>query len=341
MARKIIERALEEGISSDRIIVDGLVFTVASSQTQAVETLRAINRIKSEFGLPTVLGVSNVSYGLPQRGIINAVFLAMAIYSGLDAGIINPLDDRIFHTVIAADVLMGKDKNAERYISTVQGEKIQNDKPVIDELSIEEGLRRCILEGDKESIKQFVVKAVDEGRTAFDILNNILIPAMREVGDLYEKKVYFLPQLVMSAEAMQVAFEMLKDRLPKADTKKSKKVVIATVSGDLHDIGKNIVALVLKNYGYEVFDLGKDVDSVRIVQEAKEKKADVIALSALMTTTMLEMEKVVKLVKEDSVGAKVIVGGAAVTRDFAEEIGANGYGKDAIEAVNVLDRLLK
>ena len=341
VARKIIERALEEGISSDRIIVDGLVFTVASSQTQAVETLRAINRIKSEFGLPTVLGVSNVSYGLPQRGIINAVFLAMAIYSGLDAGIINPLDDRIFHTVIAADVLMGKDKNAERYISTVQGEKIQNDKPVIDELSIEEGLRRCILEGDKESIKQFVVKAVDEGRTAFDILNNILIPAMREVGDLYEKKVYFLPQLVMSAEAMQVAFEMLKDRLPKADTKKSKKVVIATVSGDLHDIGKNIVALVLKNYGYEVFDLGKDVDSVRIVQEAKEKKADVIALSALMTTTMLEMEKVVKLVKEDSVGAKVIVGGAAVTKDFAEEIGANGYGKDAIEAVNVLDGLLK
>ncbi len=340
VARKVVERALEEGINPDKIIVDGLVFTVASSQTQAIETLRAISQIKEELGLPTVLGVSNVSYGLPKRSIINAAFLAMAIYSGLDAGIVNPLDDGIFYTVVASDVLMGKDKNAERYITHVKGEEVQEKRVINSELSVDEGLRKCILEGDKEGITQFVLKAVEEGYAAFDILNEILIPAMREVGELYEKKIYFLPQLVMSAEAMQVAFEMLKDKLPKGEGKKSKKVVIATVSGDLHDIGKNIVALVLKNYGYEVFDLGKDVDSERIVQEAKEKGADAIALSALMTTTMLEMEKVVKLVKGSAVDTKVIVGGAAVTRDFAEEIGANGYGKDAIEAVNLLDRLL-
>ena len=355
----ILEEALRQGMSKEDIIVDGLVATVGANKKAAVETLETVTYCKNELGLATVCGLSNISFGLPERMYVNSVFMAMAIQAGLTMAIANPSQDLLMHTVFAADLLMNKeegdiryiDRVAKRKISVVAGEVSAENLVVKEPLEAgkaaeEEGsqdvLFQAVVKGRKEKVPELVRKRLEEGVQAQEIIDGSLIPAINHVGELFDRQVYYLPQLISSAEAMECGIGILEPIL--AENKSNKPagtIVIATVEHDIHDIGKNLVALMLKNYGYHVIDLGKDVPAEKIVAKAKEVDADIIGLSALMTTTMMEMKKVVELVKSEKLRAKIMIGGAVITQGFADEIGADGYSKDAQEAVVVARKLLK
>lgn len=377
---RILEEALRQGLTKEDIIVDGLVNTVGANKDAALQTLETIRYCKEELGLATVVGLSNISFGLPERQYINSTFLAFAIQAGLTMAIANPSQDLLVNTAYAADLLKGKEEADIRYINrvtqktlTLVNKEAMKNKDNSDEKSSEQArteavncpsfladkeaskpgeiqdLKRsktnqiiyeCVLKGNKRNIVQSVKKSLEEGNEPSYILDNILIPGINEVGVLFDKQIYFLPQLISSAEAMKLAIDYLEPMLQKEGNEKNGTVVIATVAGDVHDIGKNLVALLLKNYGFHVIDLGKDVPSQRIIETAKESNADIIALSALMTTTMLEMKEVIRLKKEAGLRAKVIIGGAVITQSYADEIGADGYSKDAQEAVTLVKRLL-
>ena len=342
---KIYSLAKDYGYSCSDIIVDGLVMTVSSNQNAAKETLEVIKYCSDNNKFNTVLGLSNVSFGMPERQWINSAFFAMAAANGLTCAICNPSTELLNNIRLASDVLTGKDKNSKNYISSFSEQEIKAGNPIIDKkLNIKEKIYNSVLEGNKEIVKEILDKAITEGEDAKKIVDDILIPAITRVGDLYDQKKYFLPQLIMSAETMKTDFEHLEPLLQKQKSqdnnvsKETKTIVIATVKGDVHDIGKNIVALMLKNYGFNVIDLGKDVSADNIISVAKEKKADIIALSALMTTTMHEMKTVIEKAKEQKLECKFMVGGAVIDKKYAQEIGAN-YSEDAYGAVKVAKAL--
>ncbi|MBQ4529044.1 MAG: homocysteine S-methyltransferase family protein [Lachnospiraceae bacterium] len=339
----IYEAALKAGMKNTDIVVDGLVATVGANKNAAKGTLETIRYCKEELQMATICGLSNISFGLPDRSFINTTFLTMAILNGLTMAISNPSQEMLVKCAYAADLLMNKENADMEYINTIN--RLKKDEVEVSvgktEKTLKELIYEDVLKGNKATIVAKTKEAVEQGESASVLLNDILIPAINQVGDLFDKQKYFLPQLISSAETMKVAIDYLEPYLQTGeDNENLPTIVIATVEGDIHDIGKNLVALMLKNYGYRVIDLGKDVSKEEIIETAAREKADVIALSALMTTTMQEMKNVIEYAREKGVTAKIIIGGAVITQDYADEIGADGYSKDAADAVKLVKRLL-
>lgn len=361
----LLQRAFALGFTKEDIIVDGLVTTVGANKKAGIETLETIRYCK-ENGLATTCGLSNISFGLPERSYINAAFLAMMIDAGLTMAIANPNQMLLMNTALSCNLLLNRAEADITYIEHMnrlqeegllaqasavtpkKAEPVNTAKDAQNTDSLENALsdkanrlKTALLKGRREQMKALTLECLDAGEEASFLLNQVLIPGINEVGDLFEKGKYFLPQLIASAEAMKESIEILEPILQsKQDGRIMPTIVIATVAGDIHDIGKNLVALMLKNYGFHVIDLGKDVPAERIIDTAIQENAQIIALSALMTTTMKEMDTVVKLAKEKKVRAKIIIGGAVITQDYCDEIGADGYSKDAAEAVKCAERLL-
>lgn len=333
---EVYEKAAVYGYTRSDILVDGLVLTAAANQESCLETLNVIKWSTEEFGANTVIGLSNVSFGLPERTWINSAFLAMAMANGLSSVIMNVQSEETMRIKRAADVLTGRDQNSLQYIKAYgkQNEKKDENKP-------NSGIYDCIVEGRRNDIVGLVKDEIASGTPPSKIVDEYLVPAIMRVGELYEARTYFLPQLIQSAEAMEAAMDCILPLLAENSekVKKKGKIVIATVKGDIHDIGKNMVALMLRNYGFEVIDLGKDVDSEIIINTALDEKADIIGLSALMTTTMEEMKVVAQKIRERNIGVKLLIGGAAVNEAYAREIGA-AYAKDAYAAVKKAEALM-
>lgn len=352
----ITDKALALGMSLDDIVVDGLVATVGANKSAALETLETIRFCKKR-GLATICGLSNISFGLPERSYINTAFLTMAIKEGLTMAIANPSQQLLVGSAFAADLLLQKENADMRYIEHMAGKegtsvkekeltnltnKEAAETETVGESFYKRKLKEAVLKGKRNTIGTLTKEALEAGEEAQALLNQVLLPSINEVGDLFEKGRYFLPQLIAGAEAMKSSIEILEPFLiSQTGEGEMKTVVIATVEGDIHDIGKNLVALMLKNHGFKVIDLGKDVSKEKIVAAAKEHHAQIIALSALMTTTMKQMRYVVEYAKEQGVNAKIMIGGAVITQDYADEIGADGYSKDAAEAVKLAQRLTK
>ncbi len=341
IAGRIVEFAISQGIAREDIVIDPLALPASAEQRKVMDSLRALRLVGEELGVRTAMGVSNVSFGLPERRIINATFLSMALGMGLDLPIVNVLDESIVGAVDAADLLLGKDRRGSRYIKVYGGRvKEVEAEPVTKELSTGESIFRCVLDGGRDEIGRLVEKALDLGLSAQEITDDCLVRAMEEVGELFEKKAIFLPQVILSAETMQHGFRKVKPFLTSEDRgNRGGKIVFATVKGDIHDIGKNICITLLENHGFEVVDLGKNVEAELIVERAREEKADIVALSALMTTTMVRMREVIDGLKARNVNARTMIGGAVVTREYAEEIGADGYGANAVKAVKEAKKL--
>ncbi len=369
--RTILEEALRLGMQKEDIIVDGLVATVGANPDAALECFETFSYCKNELQLPTVCGLSNISFGLPERTYVNTAFLTMAIANGLNLAIANPSQELLMNAAFASDMLLHKPQSDIRYIERMNffaERKTANGQPgaagqsngigqpgaagqsdgtgqaagtVNADSKMRSAVFDAVLKGNKGNILNEVKLLLSQGEKPGDIINEHLIPAINEVGNLFEKQKYFLPQLISSANTMKTAIEYLEPMLGGEDGGKDMPViVIATVEGDIHDIGKNLVALMLKNYGYQVIDMGKDVPAERIVERAMKENAKIIALSALMTTTMMRMKDVVELAREKECTAKIIIGGAAITPSFADEIGADGYSKDAADCVKLVERIL-
>jgi 5-methyltetrahydrofolate--homocysteine methyltransferase len=342
LVKDVFKHAQNYGYTKQDIIVDGLVMTVSSDQQAAMETLDLIRWCSHEFKVNTVIGLSNVSFGLPERTWVNNTFLAMAIANGLTAAIANPSSEGLIPVKLSADVLTARDKNSREFIKYCTT-KTKTDAPAarVSERTLIEQIFAAVVDGNREVIGDLLKKALDEGHQANMLMNEQLIPAITRVGELFEKKEYFLPQLIQSAEAMKKAFEYLEPQLQSetADSPKKAAVVLATVKGDIHDIGKNIVALMLRNYGFIVHDLGKDVDADAIIDKARETDAAIIGLSALMTTTMVQMKTVVERAKKEGLTCKILIGGAVVNQSYADEIGADGYAGDAHVAVKIAQHM--
>ena len=347
----VSNKALGMGFSKKDIVVDGLVTTVGANKNAALETLETIKYCYNN-GYATTCGLSNISFGLPQRSFINATFLSMAISAGLTMAIANSNQNLLMSTAFAANLLRNKNNSDIEYIErmnllTEAGFELGNvklsseNKTDGQKLNNADILKDNVLKGRKEKIIDSTKKCLDDGIEANDILNDLLIPSINEVGNLFEQGKYFLPQLIASAETMKNSIDYLEPMLSKeSGDGKQLTVVIATVKGDIHDIGKNLVSLMLKNYGFNVIDLGKDVSKEAIIDAAISNDADIIALSALMTTTMKQMKEVVKLAKEKEVKAKIVIGGAVTSKVYADEIGADGYSKDAADAVKLCKEIL-
>jgi 5-methyltetrahydrofolate--homocysteine methyltransferase len=318
------------------LVVDGLVMTVSSSPAAAQSALATVGWASHEFGVNTVLGLSNVSFGLPERRWLNATFLAMAVARGLTMVIANPCEATFAAVRRACDALQAGDPNCLAYIEFFSRPAEEAAAPA----SPADACRQAVIRGDRDGIADLVRQALDAGSRPYTLVEEHLVPAIMEVGERFERKEYFLPQLMLSAEAMQRAFDVLEPLLAETGRAKAGKIVIATVQGDVHDIGKNIVALMLRNYGFDVIDLGKDVRCEEIIQRAREAGADIIGLSALMTTTMTEMGKVIQQAREERLGVKFMVGGAVVTDDYARQIGADVYARDAVAAAKAARELV-
>ena len=335
---KIIKYIFKEaqgfGFSKQDIIVDAMVLTVSSYPKAALEALKTISWVSRIFKANTVVGLSNVSFGMPRRPLINAAFLAMARKKGLSAAIANPAQLKAGFSKRAAALLMNKDKDAASFLAYF-GKAKQKKKPEVF-LVPEQKVFTAIMEGNREDVRGFVEETIASGIGAGRLVSGTMVPAIERVGDLFDKKEYFLPQLIASAETMKIAFERLKPYLKKNELKQGKKTVVllATVKGDIHDIGKNIVALMLKNHGFDVVDLGKDVSAERIIREIKYHKSPIVGLSSLMTTTMVNMKEVIDKAGKQGVNCRFIVGGAVVTKLYAHSLGAE-YAADGVEAVRV------
>lgn len=342
----ILAEAKRHGMSERDIVVDGLVATIGANKNAALEVLETIRYCKNELGVATICGLSNISFGLPERQFVNSAFLTMAIREGLTMAIANPSQTLLTNAALASDLLLNKKDADLNYINGVCKAQISADSPKSSKESAEEGgehpLFMAVVKGKGGQVVEMVKKELEKGISPASLIDSHLIPAINHVGDLFEKGTYFLPQLISSAETMEKAIDYLEPLLAKErGDKKLDTIVMATVKGDIHDIGKNLVVLMLKNYGYDVIDLGKDVDSQLILDTARERNAAVIGLSALMTTTMTEMKTLVDMAKEQGIKSKIIIGGAVVTESYAQEIGADGYSKDAREAVKLVNRLLE
>ena len=357
----IYERAKALGLEQEDIVVDGLVTTVGANRQAALETLETI-RYCRERGFATVCGLSNISFGMPERSYVNAAFLTLAIREGLTMAIANPSQDLLTGCALATDLLLAKEASDIRYIEAVgaaaerrQQKETNRQKPEAPEAPAKaafhpegtdspcrQALKDAVLKGNRRGIAQLTRQALSQGEEPDILLNQVLLPAINQVGELFDSGVYFLPQLIGSAEAMKNSIEVLEPLLGReSDASEMQTVVIATVEGDIHDIGKNLVALMLKNHGFRVIDLGKDVPAEEIIRAAKENNAGIIALSALMTTTMQRMREVIECARREKLAAKIMIGGAVITREYADEIGADGYSRDAAEAVRVAKRLVE
>lgn len=329
IAKKIINIAQEYGIDKKDLVVDALTMTISTNKDNAIETLKAVKYIRNELGVGTVLGVSNISFGLPKREAINTAFFTLALENGLSAGIINPLSESMMNAYYSYNALMGYDDNCAEYIESVT----LSQTSVTSSSSMD--LKSAIIKGMKEDAG-VCAKALLKDTQPLDIINEYIIPALDVVGDGFEKNKIFLPQLLMSADSAKEAFNVIREYLVLSgqEKKSENKIVIATVEGDIHDIGKNIVKVLLSNYGFDVIDLGKDVKCEKVLEETIKNDCKLVALSALMTTTVTNMEKTIKLVHENT-DAKVLVGGAVLTKSYAKMIDADYYAKDAMESVRI------
>lgn len=329
IAKKIINTAQEYGIDKKDLVVDALTMTISTNKDNAIETLKAVKYIRNELGVGTVLGVSNISFGLPKREAINTAFFTLALENGLSAGIINPLSESMMNAYYSYNALMGYDDNCAEYIESVT----LSQTSVTSSSSMD--LKSAIIKGMKEDAG-VCAKALLKDTQPLDIINEYIIPALDVVGDGFEKNKIFLPQLLMSADSAKEAFNVIREYLVLSgqEKKSENKIVIATVEGDIHDIGKNIVKVLLSNYGFDVIDLGKDVKCEKVLEETIKNDCKLVALSALMTTTVTNMEKTIKLVHENT-DAKVLVGGAVLTKSYAKMIDADYYAKDAMESVRI------
>lgn len=337
IAEKIIKEAAKYGIGKKDIIFDPLALTVSADQNAAVETLKAVHMIKNTLGCHTSLGVSNVSFGLPQRDIINSAFFTLALGNGLSAAIMNPYSLEMMKAYRAYLVLSGKDENCADYISFAELQKTE-EKPSVNQE--ETDLKRAVVKGLKEQAAALTRELLKE-REPLDVVNGEIIPALDSVGVGFEQKTVYLPQLLMSAEAAKAAFEEIKACMTGEKSQNKCAIVIATVKGDIHDIGKNIVKLLLENYGFAVTDLGKDVAPETILEAVTKLHAPVMGLSALMTTTVPAMEETIKLIKEHAPWCKTVVGGAVLNEEYAKAIGADMYAKDAMETVRYAESINK
>lgn len=328
IAKKIIERAEEYGIDRKNLTVDALTMTISTDNNNAVETLKAVDYIRNTMGVNTVLGVSNISFGLPNREVINTAFYTLAMSRGLSAGIINPNSQSMMNAFYSYKALAGLDESCQQYISSaVQVETVATQSDI--------DLKQAIIKGMKEESAR-CAKELLQNTDSLDIINDYIIPALDIVGDGFEKNTIFLPQLLMSADSAKAAFDEIKTHIVMSGTPqvKGEKIIIATVEGDIHDIGKNIVKVLLQNYGFDVIDLGKDVKCEKVLEQVQKNEVKLVGLSALMTTTVPNMEKTIKLI-HDNTDAKVFVGGAVLTRDYASMINADWYAKDAMESVRI------
>lgn len=339
----VLEEAYKIGFRDEDIVIDGLVSTVAASPDAAVDVLKTIAYAKGK-GLATTCGLSNISFGLPQRPFVNTAFLTMAIEVGLTMAIMNPMQEMLVNAALSADLLKNKKDSANRYIERMNSREYStlssSQKVVLESSQVSDILFDDVLKGNADIIIEHVNETLKKQITAEEILNNSLLPAIDKVGEYFNSGKYFLPQLISSAETMKKAIESIEPLLASNEQNGSlPTVVLATVKGDIHDIGKNLVGLMLKNHGFKVIDLGKDVDAETIVNTAMEKQASIIGLSALMTTTMVNMKEVISLAHDKIPNVKVMIGGAVITEEYAVEIGADGYSKDAADAVLVAKKL--
>ena len=345
VAEKIYAKAAEYGIEKKDIIIDALCMTVSSDSKGAITTLETVRRVRDELGGKTILGVSNISFGLPQREIVNAAFFTMALQNGLNAAIINPNSEAMMRSYYSFRVLADLDPQCSEYISVYSGQVATLGQTVrqgggsgkVDGngTAMSASLAESIERGLKESAHQAVTELL-KTLEPLVIINEEMIPALDRVGKGFEKGTVFLPQLLMSAEAAKAAFEVIKEQLAKSGKEEEKKgkIILATVKGDIHDIGKNIVKVLLENYGYDVIDLGKDVPPDLVVETAIEQEVKLVGLSALMTTTVPSMEETIRQLQKAAPETKVMVGGAVLTEDYAKTIGADRYCRDAMASVN-------
>lgn len=333
IAKKIVERAEQYGIKRKDIFIDCLSLTVSAQQEEAMETIKAIKMVKEQLGCKTILGVSNISFGIPNRQALNNMYLNLALGSGLDLAIINTEDKLMVESIDAYRVINNIDKGCIEYIEKFRNilKDTRQKESKNNNLTLENAIER----GLKEEAKDLTLKIL-ESKDEHYVLDKVLIPTLDVVGSRYDKGELFLPQMIQSAETVKVSLNIIKERLSKKNNISSKgKIIVATVQGDIHDIGKNIVKIMLENYGYEVIDLGKDVPIEEVVRRAKEENIELIGLSALMTTTVENMKKTIESLKENQINAKVFVGGAVVTEEYAQKINADYYSKDAKSAVEI------
>ncbi|RXM58280.1 homocysteine methyltransferase [Clostridium tetani] len=338
VAKKIVDKAMEYGIKREDIIIDCLTLTTSAQQKEVLETLKALTLVKKNLGVKTTLGVSNISFGLPNRELLNRTFLNMALFAGLDLPIINTKNREIVDTIKAFKVLSNVDIGGEKFIKEYGG--VKKNKEKVDIVKDEE-LKEIIIKGLRERAV-YATKELLKKKTEIQIVEEDLVPALDIVGDRYEKGEVFLPQLIQSAETVQKAFEILKETLTLKDKKNISKgkIVLATVKGDVHDIGKNIVKTLLENYGYTVIDLGKDVSKEKIAEEVKKNEVKLVGLSALMTTTVKSMEETIEMLKNEGLDCKIMVGGAVLNEEYANMIKADYYAKDAKDAIKIARKVI-
>ena len=372
---KIYDRATSLGMSKEDVVVDGLVATVGANPKAALETLETIRYCKAN-GFATICGLSNISFAMPERSFVNTAFLTLAIQAGLTMAIANPSQELLVSCALATDLLLNKEEAALRYIEYAGGVRERREAKEaelarklsllesqgaasgqtsnagsVEKSAVEKGpqinemqdkLKTAVLKGNRNGIVKITKEALESGEKPAELLNQVLLPAINQVGEYFDQGKYFLPQLIASAEAMKNSIEVLEPLLQTGSAgEEMPVVVIATVEGDIHDIGKNLVALMLKNHGFHVIDLGKDVPQAKILETAREHHAEFIALSALMTTTMQRMREIVAAAKQEGITAKIIIGGAVITQEYADEIGADGYSKDAADAVKLAKSLME
>ena len=372
---KIYDRATSLGMHKEDIVVDGLVATVGANPKAALETLETIRYCKAN-GFATICGLSNISFAMPERSFVNTAFLILAIQAGLTMAIANPSQELLVSCALATDLLLNKEEAALRYIEYAGGVRERREEKEaelarklsllesqgaangqtsnagsVEKAAVEKGpqinemqdkLKTAVLKGNRNGIVKITKEALESGEKPAELLNQVLLPAINQVGEYFDQGKYFLPQLIASAEAMKNSIEVLEPLLQTGSAgEEMPVVVIATVEGDIHDIGKNLVALMLKNHGFHVIDLGKDVPQAKILETAREHHAEFIALSALMTTTMQRMREIVAAAKQEGITAKIIIGGAVITQEYADEIGADGYSKDAADAVKLAKSLME
>ena len=372
---KIYDRATSLGMHKEDIVVDGLVATVGANPKAALETLETIRYCKAN-GFATICGLSNISFAMPERSFVNTAFLTLAIQAGLTMAIANPSQELLVSCALATDLLLNKEEAALRYIEYAGGVRERREEKEaelarklsllesqgtangqtsnagsVEKSAVEKGpqinemqdkLKTAVLKGNRNGIVKITKEALESGEKPAELLNQVLLPAINQVGEYFDQGKYFLPQLIASAEAMKNSIEILEPLLQTGSAgEEMPVVVIATVEGDIHDIGKNLVALMLKNHGFHVIDLGKDVPQAKILETAMEHHAEFIALSALMTTTMQRMREIVAAAKQEGITAKIIIGGAVITQEYADEIGADGYSKDAADAVKLAKSLME
>lgn len=372
---KIYDRATSLGMHKEDIVVDGLVATVGANPKAALETLETIRYCKAN-GFATICGLSNISFAMPERSFVNTAFLTLAIQAGLTMAIANPSQELLVSCALATDLLLNKEEAALRYIEYAGGVRERREAKEaelarklsllesqgaasgqtsnagsVEKSAVEKGpqinemqdkLKTAVLKGNRNGIVKITKEALESGEKPVELLNQVLLPAINQVGEYFDQGKYFLPQLIASAEAMKNSIEILEPLLQTGSAgEEMPVVVIATVEGDIHDIGKNLVALMLKNHGFHVIDLGKDVPQAKILETAREHHAEFIALSALMTTTMQRMREIVAAAKQEGITAKIIIGGAVITQEYADEIGADGYSKDAADAVKLAKSLME